>query len=564
MNRWMLRFDVERCTRPQFPVHSNSNTALRWAIIRIALLILLWGATVSAREVPIVILHTCDLHGNILPTESYEGQTNVGGIARCATVIRQIREHEKNVLLVDAGDTMQGTPVSFLTGGRVMVKCLNQLHYDSWTWGNHEFDWGLEKLAASAATAEMPIVVANMRRARDGGNAFTEQIISRVKPYIVKEVDGVKVGIIGLDTPGVPSWSRPQLIPGLEFLDSVETLRRVVPEVRATGAQVLVLVCHQGYREAGDDHANQINAIARDFPELDVIIGAHTHRNFPEFKVSNVLYSQADYYGIYLGRVDLMFDTEKGRVVRWQSNTLLMDEHIAFDPEIQNLTGGDIDRAEKMSSATIGEATDDFWVRALPHKETPIHDLIFAAIEDELRERGVKVDAIVHGIVENRIGLKKGVITVGDVWKVIPYENTIGVVQLTPAELREVLNEDCDMFNNSAFRGIWGLKWTFDPSAKRGERTIGLLRSNGSALDETQRLAVAFNSYDLAGGGRRWKRLRELADQPASKLVEYDFQTREAVIDYIRKRVTITPVLGGWWAVKPKAESSGASALTSH
>ena len=537
---------------------------LRSFIIRATFVAVVWHVTVSAREVPIVILHTCDLHGNILPTESYEGETNVGGIARCATVIHQIREHEKNVLLVDAGDTMQGTLVSFLTGGQVMVKCLNELHYDSWTWGNHEFDWGLEKLAASGELAEMPIVVANMRQAKDGANAFSRQIVSRLKPYIVKQIDGVKVGIIGLDTPGVPSWSRPRLIPGLEFADSVDTLRRVVPEVRAAGAQVLVLVCHQGYREAGDDHANQINAIARDFPELDVIIGAHTHRNFPEFKVSNVLYSQADYYGIYLGRVDLVFDTEKGRVVHRRSNTLLMDEHISFDPEILKITGGEIDSAEKMSSATLGEATDDFWVRALPHKETPIHDLIFDAIDSALRERGVKVDAIVHGVVENRVGLRKGAITVGDVWNIVPYENTIGVVQLTPAELREVLDEDCDMFNNSAFRGIWGLKWTFDPAAKRGERTISLLRTDGSAPDETQRLAVAFNSYDLASGGQRWKRLCELVDQPTSKLVEYDFQTREAVIDYIRKRGTITPVLGSWWGARRKAETGGASDPAGH
>jgi 2',3'-cyclic-nucleotide 2'-phosphodiesterase (5'-nucleotidase family) len=241
-----------------------------------------------------------------------------------------------------------------------------------------------------------------------------------------------------------------------------------------------------------------------------------------------------------------------------------MDEHIPFDPEILKITGGDIDRAEKMSGATIGEATDDFWVRALPHKETPIHDLIFDAIDDALRERGVKVDAIVHGIVENRVGLRKGTITVGDVWNIVPYENTIGVIQLTPAELREVLDEDCDMFNNSAFRGVWGLKWTFDPTAKSGERTIGLLHTDGSALDETQRLAVAFNSYDLASGGQRWKRLRELADQPTSKLVEYDFQTREAVINYIRKRGTITPDLGHWWGTSRKAESGGASNLPVH
>src|SRR6266481_9975255 len=88
-------------------------------------LAILLSSRLSAREVSITILHTCDLHGNVLPTENYEGKTNLGGIARCATMIRRIREQEKNVLLVDAGDTMQGTPVSFLSDGQVMVKCLN-------------------------------------------------------------------------------------------------------------------------------------------------------------------------------------------------------------------------------------------------------------------------------------------------------------------------------------------------------------------------------------------------------------------------------------------------------
>jgi 2',3'-cyclic-nucleotide 2'-phosphodiesterase (5'-nucleotidase family) len=518
-----------------------------------AVFLLLVPARLQAREVPITILHTCDLHGNVLPTESYEGKTNLGGIARCATAIRQIREHERNVLLVDAGDTLQGAAVSFLSDGQVMVKCLNQLRYDAWTWGNHEFDWGLIKLAACAEHAQMPIVVANIRAATDGGNPTSQQLVLRLKPYIVREVDGVKVGVIGLDTPGVPHWSRPRLIPGLEFVDSVATLRKIIPEIRAAGAQVLVLVCHQGYREGGDDHANQINAIARNFPELDAIIGAHTHRNFPEFKVSNVLYCQADYYGIHLGRVDLVFDTDKGRVIKRQSNTLLMDEHVPLDDGVLKLASAEIDRAQKVSSTNIGEATDDFWVRTASKKETPIHELVFAAIADALHEHGATVDAIVHGIIENRYGLRKGAITVGDVWKVVPYENTVGVVQLTPAELREVLEEDLKAYRNDSFRGIWGLKWTFDPEAREGERTIALVRADGSPLDEKQRLAVAFNSYDLASGGQRWKRLRELADRSASKLVEYDFQTREAVINYVRKRGTISPTVADWWIAKRSA-----------
>lgn len=123
-------------------------------------------------------------------------------------------------------------------------------------------------------------------------------------------------------------------------------------------------------------------------------------------------------------------------------------------------------------------------------------------------------------------------------------------MQLTPAELREVLDEDAETYNNPAFRGIWGLKWIFDPEAKPGQRTIALVHADGSPLDEKKKLAVAFNSYDLASGGQRWKRLRELVDRPEAKLVEYDFQTREAVINYVRSRGTITPNIGDWWTAK--------------
>jgi 5'-nucleotidase / UDP-sugar diphosphatase len=347
----------------------------------------------------------------------------------------------------------------------------------------------------------------------------------------------------------------------LEFLDSLKTLHMVVPEVRRAGARVLVLVCHQGYREGGDDPANQINAIARDFPEIDVIIGAHTHRNYPELKVSQALYCQADYYGIHLGRIDLVFDTDKGRVVKRQSNTLLMDEHVPLDREVLQLAGKEVDRSEKMLSAVIGEATGEFDTRGGPRKETPVHDLIFKAIAEALGKQGTSVDAIVHGIFERRATLRQGPVTMRDIWKIVPYENTIGVVQLTPAELRDVLNENLDAYNNSSFRGIWGLKWTFDPDGKKGERTISLLREDGTTLATTQRLAVAFNSYDLASGGLRWKRLRDLVDRPEAKLAEYDVQVREALINYIRKHGSITPTVGNWWKAGSGSRRSAAETL---
>ena len=527
----------------------------RWFII-----LLLLEPQLFAREVPIVILHTCDLHGNVLPTENYEGRTNLGGIARCATAIQEVRQREKNVLLVDVGDTIQGAAVSYLTDGQVMVKALNHLHYDAWIWGNHEFDWGLDKLAACARAAQMPILNANVKLTTTTGAVAAVEILSRLKPYILREIDGVKIGIVGLNTPGIPNWSRPRLLEGLRFSDSVEELKPIVPALRRAGAQVLVLVCHQGYRDGGDDHANQVNAIAHNYPEFDVIIGGHTHRNFPEFKVSNVLYCQANYFGIHLGRVDLVFDTEKNRVSRRSSKTILMDDQVPVDPGMLNLLGPEIDQSQKMLATVIGEAAGDFDLRGAPKRETPIHGLVFEAIADALRAQGMKVDAIVHGILERRATLSSGPITIGDIWKMIPYENTIGVANLTPQQFREILEEDAAAFEKREFRGVWGVKWTFDPEASEGKRVVSLLLPDGVPLKVDARLAVAFNSYDLASGGLRWKKLRAIVDKPDVKLAEYDIQTRQAVIDYIRKRGTIVPTVGDWWrVVRQKRQASAAS-----
>jgi 2',3'-cyclic-nucleotide 2'-phosphodiesterase/3'-nucleotidase len=511
---------------------------------------------VSAREVPITILHTCDLHGNILPTENYDGKTNLGGFARCATVIKDVRAKEKNVLLVDAGDTIQGAAVSFLSDGMVMVKALNHLRYNGWAWGNHEFDWGLEKLARCAEESTAPILNANVKRTGEDRSADhpAVRIASRLKSYVLEDVDGVKVGIIGLNTPGIPNWSQPRLIEGLRFVDSVQTLKEVVPKVREAGAQVIVLVCHQGYREAGDDHANQVRAIAANFPELDVIIGGHTHKNVPEFKVSNVLYCQADYFGIHLGRLDLVFDTEQKKLTQRRSNTLAMDEKVASDPEILKLAGSDLDRAEKVLATVLGEATGEFTLRGAPKKESSIHNLIAESLSAALARHGVKVDAVIHGILDKRGTLAKGPVTRRDVWRIVPYENTVGVAQLLPSELEEILEENADAYRSVSFRGIWGLKCAYAPEAAPGSRVIKLTRMDGTELPANDRLAVAFNSYELASGGLRWNRLREIVGRSEVQLRNFDFQTREAMAEFIREKGKISPQLHGWWSVVPESE----------
>jgi 2',3'-cyclic-nucleotide 2'-phosphodiesterase/3'-nucleotidase len=368
-----------------------------------------------------------------------------------------------------------------------------------------------------------------------------------VRPFIMKEVDGVKVGVVGLDTPGVPHWSRPRLIPGLQFEQSTDALRRIIPQVKEAGAQVIVLAAHQGIHESGDDHANQLNSIVNGFPEIVAIAGGHTHRNWPEYKFphSETVYCQAAYWGTYLGRIDLVYDTESKRVVSRKSTTFLMNDSIPLDPAILELSKAERALADKELSRVIGKATGDFTPAGQPRHETPLHNLICESIAEALKEHGVTVDAVVHGLLADRGMLHQGTLKVADVWNIVPYENTVGVAELTPAELKEILEENAE--SRDRFRGIWGMHMKIKFTAPPGNRVSSLTDREGKPLDASRRYKVAFNSYELASGGTRFARLQEDADRPASKLIEYDFQTREAVTRLIERHKEISPKLYGWW-----------------
>ena len=163
----------------------------------------LTGAAELGRARTVSIFHTTDLHGRILPTSTYEGLDDVGGLARCATCIRQWRKESPHSITVDVGDVVQGTPVSGRRGGQLMIELFNRLGYDAWTLGNHDFDWGPEKLETLLAHSTAPVLTANITRgdAVPGNFAGAWQA---VKPWTVREVGGFRIGLVGLITPGLP------------------------------------------------------------------------------------------------------------------------------------------------------------------------------------------------------------------------------------------------------------------------------------------------------------------------------------------------------------------------
>ncbi len=494
--------------------------------LRLALVlgILIVASSVAARHVPIVIIHTTDLHGHVWPARDYDGTENIGGLLRCATLIAEWREKHPNVLLVDMGDLYQGAIESYLTRGLIMNRALAWLDYDAWVLGNHEFDWGLDILATAVNDSSVPVLGANV-----GGRPGAPNPLSRVRPYVIRQVDGVRIALVGLTTDAIPTWSRPHLLGDVIIEDSVAALRRILPAVRAERPDIMVLLAHQGYRPFGDSPANQINRIARHFPEFDLILGGHSHQPVDQTYVNGILYSQAGYYGIWLGKVRLVYDTVARRIIEETAEAVHIDEQIEMNAALLEALEPDLMRARELANQQVGELTHGLTARSSTPGQSGVQQLICRAIA-----AAAGVDVVLHGRLADE-SLTAGPVYRHDVWRIVPYENTIGVLQLTAGELQEILDENVDQIQRSQFIGVHGIQYELHEAAEAGNRIRNLRLADGSAIHPRRRIGVALNSYVLASGGMRFPAVRRLADDPLTRLDMTDIETRAAVITYLQR-----------------------------
>lgn len=479
-------------------------------------------AAVRARDVPLVILHTTDLHGRIVNdiTERPDDRPEAG-MLRAATLIRDARAREPQALLVDVGDTFQGAPETFYSHGRVMADVLNHLDYDAVALGNHEFDWGRTALARWAEALKDPLLCANWG-ARLGAPP------PRARPWMIRETDGVRVAIVGLTTPGIPTWSPPETLGDWTIERSIPALERVMPEVRRERPDVMILAAHQGLREGGSDSANEIFAIAREFPDFDVILGGHTHVKIPEQRVGRALYAQAGWHGHDVGRVDLVYDTVQKRIVRGAGTLLRVDETVPADPAVDELTRPAREEAARRMDEVLGYNPAERPAYDGPQAEGDVGALLRAAIR-----KATGAEVVFQGAL-SRHGLPEGPVTGRRLWGMVPYENRIGLMHLTARELTEVLENALARRESHYTWGIDGIRMEWDPRAPKGARVTSVTDARGRPLHPRKRLVVAFNSYDLASAGGRLPALRGLTQKPETRYRLTELDTRTVVEQWIR------------------------------
>jgi len=502
------------------------------------------AAALESDTVCISILHTTDLHGHILPTSDYDGNPDRGGMARCVTQIRRWQQENPNSLLIDVGDVYQGTDVSLRSKGELMIDLFNHVNYDAWIIGNHEFDWGTETFVQTLQRSTMPVLAANtVLEGRPAGEfSDAKHPFAKVQPFILKDIAGIKLAIIGVTTPGMTFWLRPEFTRGIEFQYPIEPVRRAIARANSEGANAIVLSGHMGLktRSGGDDFANTVMALTSEFPEGAVFIAGHTHQAVPSRLTNSVLFTQADHFGIHVGRVDLLFDRRSKKLLHREAICEVMDNRFRFDHVIVSRAKSLLAESDAALAQPIGKLAETLRGRSRPGMPSAVERLIGAAIMEALRERSVPVAGVMHGTFDDKADLVAGPKSVNDIWNLLPYENYIVTAELTPEETKTVMEE---VFTSHEKRNLLGFEVKTEG---RGYdcRIVSMTLADGRPLDRSEKYVIAFNSFDSRSGGHHFMKLRALLETPSANSTLHPIQTRDALIDYFQRHKIVYRVAG--------------------
>jgi 2',3'-cyclic-nucleotide 2'-phosphodiesterase/3'-nucleotidase len=543
-----------------------------WAIV-----VFLPGSPLQGQPAPpqrITLLHTSDLHAYIYPYDYYQGREADVGLARVATLVQEVRAEGHPVLLLDAGDTIQGSPVGYhhriharLPGATAppdpMMHAMNYLRFDAMAVGNHEFNFGLASIESARHDASFPWLSANV--VEDDGTPF-------FTPYLVKDVNGVRVGILGLITPNVPNWETPENYAGLTFLDTVETARRYVPLLREKeGADVVVVVTHQGLERDlltglsnETEYENQVYRLTRDVPGIDVVLLGHAHQRIEPQEVNGVVVCEPGRWGDSLCRVDLFIERSASgdlQVGRWEG-ALLGTAGVEPSQEVLDLARPYHDRTMAYINSVVGEAEAAISAERARFQDTPMMDLLQHVM---LEASGAQLS--MAALLPYRFdGIDAGPITVQELFSFYVYDNTLVMVEVSGREVKEALEHSARYYQASRpdpetgelliepnlgvraynFDMLAGAHYRIDPTRPIGQR-IQELSYRGREMDPDETFQLVTTNYRAAGGGG-YRMLKE-----ADVIWRSSEEVRTLLIEHITKQGTISPFCDFNWYVAPDA-----------
>ncbi|MFB7146582.1 5'-nucleotidase C-terminal domain-containing protein [Agrobacterium deltaense] len=462
------------------------------------------------------ILHINDFHSRIESINKFDSTCSAeeegknecfGGAARLLTAINQTRDalkaEGKNVLLLNAGDNFQGSLFYTTYKGTVEAEVLNAMKFDAMTVGNHEFDDSEDGLAGFLDKVQFPVVTANVVA------TAASKIGDRVKPSIVLEVGGQKIGIVGAVANDTAELATPG--PNITIAEDVAKISEQVQKLKQDGVDKIIALTHVGY-------PRDLEFIAK-IPDVDVVVGGHTHTllsntdqkaegpyptlvdNPGGYKVPVV---QAGQYSKYLGDLKVVFD-DSGVVKESKGDPILIDS--SFKPDEATLKRIDELKApiEALKSKVVGssEGPIEGDRKVCRVKECSMGNLVADATLARVKDQGVTIAFANSGGL--RSSIDAGDVSMGEVLTVLPFQNTVATFQLKGEDIRAALENGVSQIDDGAgrFMQVSGLKYSFDRSKPAGGRVVSVDVKEGDAfvpLDPAKTYIVAANNYVRTGG----------------------------------------------------------------
>lgn len=521
---------------------------------------------VFGKEVKLVFLETSDIHGRLFSYDYAVGEQQANnGLTRIATLVKQQRAENKNVILIDNGDLLQDNSAELFNDESVhpLVRAQNDMKYDIHVIGNHEFNFSKDFLERNIKGFNGDTVTANIIKTSDN-KPF-------VKPYVIKKIDGVRVAIVGYLVPHIPTWeaSTPDHFEGLKFLGAEETLKETLKELEGK-YDVLIGAFHLGREdEKGGDG---IPDLAKKFPQFDIIFAGHEHAVY-NTEVGKVHTIEPGAYGTYLAKGVVTFDTNTKKKTVTTEN--LSTKDVAEDKDLMKKYEYVDKKSKEYAEEVVGEVTKTFIDRpdfitgedkitSMPTatlEETPIIELI-----NRVQKHYAKADVSAAALFNFGSNLKKGPFKRKDVAYIYKYTNTlIGVNitgenllkymewsysfynQLQPGDLTISFNENIRGYNFDMFSGV---KYKVDVTKPAGHRIVNPT-INGKPINPKATYKLAINNYRF--GTLSTLKLVTDADKYYDSYDELQDggRMRDLIIKYIseEKGGKVTPELEHNWEI---------------
>ena len=549
-----------------------------------AALILLPLATLAAaasrarptREVTLLVAATTDVHGHLVGWDYYSARPDIArGLARAATIVDSLRAAVPGrLVLVDAGDMLQGTPLTYVAARREhfavhpVFAAMNAMGYDAAAVGNHEFNYGLPFLFGAAKTAHFPLLAANVYPA-SGAPPFPGRT--------TVEREGVRIALIGATTPGSNAWDRDNLSGRLTVGAIVPAVRAQVDSARRERADVIVVVVHTGLGEPSsyDTVATRLPSenvaaeIARAVPGIDLIVYGHSHKQMADTVIAGTLLMQPKNWAQSVAVAELHLESEGGgwRLASKRS-TLIQAAGHAESEQVASAAAAAHSAATKYVSMTIG-ATDARWSADSGRvTDTPLADFIL-----DVERRTAHSDLASTAIFDVGARIDVGPVTVGEIARIYPYENTLSAVRITGAQLRAYLEYSARYYGTFGtgepavhtdvpgynFDVVSGADYTIDLSRPTGSRVTSLT-VRGAPVRDDDSFTLALNNYRRSGGGG-YAMLKG-----APEVYTSTTEIRDLLIAEVERRRHISPAdyFHRNWSIVPAAAIPPAYAANHH